>query len=139
MEELNGFNVRVYAVCVRNNQLLTLVEPFAGNMVRKLPGGGLEFGEGPKDCLEREFMEELNLTIRVTAPFFIQEHYVPSLVKNNKQIVMLYFLAEIIDEAQLQINDPNIQAVEWVTIGPECPMTLPVDKAMYASLLEQIG
>jgi 8-oxo-dGTP diphosphatase len=30
-----------------------------------LPGGGVEFGESPKECLAREFMEETGLNVRV--------------------------------------------------------------------------
>jgi 8-oxo-dGTP pyrophosphatase MutT (NUDIX family) len=30
-----------------------------------LPGGGLEFGESPEQCLVREFMEETGLEVRV--------------------------------------------------------------------------
>ena len=137
MQELNGFNVRVYAVCVQDGQLLTLVEPFAGNMVRKLPGGGLEFGEGPVDCLHREFLEELNLEIEVQDAFYIQEQFVNSLVKNQKQIVMLYFKVKILNLEQMQILDPNIKAAEWVPINDECKLTLPVDQMMYRKLLAQ--
>lgn len=36
---LNGFNIRVYAVCIHDNKLLTIKEPFNGEIVTKLPGG----------------------------------------------------------------------------------------------------
>lgn len=136
---LSGFNVRVYAVCVKNGSLLTMVEPFIGKMVRKLPGGGLEFGEGPVDCLHREFMEELNVRIHVRSSFFIQEHFVPSLVKDNKQILMLYFLVDIINWEEHDIMDPVIQKAEWVPLTKDCPLSLPVDKLMYEKLLTQFS
>ena len=62
-QNFKGFNIRVYALCIVNNKLLTLKEPFAGNMVVKLPGGGLEFGEGTADCLKREFKEDAGIEI----------------------------------------------------------------------------
>lgn len=133
---IDGFNIRVYGICIYNNQLLTLVEPFAGNIVQKLPGGGLEFGEGPIDCLIREFKEELNAAITVRQPFYIQEHYVPTLAKNNKQIVMLYFLVEMSDISSLSILDSNIQKVEWVPISEHCPLSLPVDRIVYKKITE---
>lgn len=133
---IDGFNIRVYGVCVRNGNLLTLSEPFMGKVVVKLPGGGLEYGEGPVDCLKREFEEELGILVTVKESFYIQETYVTSLAKNNKQIVMLYFLVEIPDETVFNIGDANIQEVAWRPITEPCALTLPVDQSMYQKLLK---
>lgn len=135
--QLKGFNVRVYAICIVNNKLLTLNEPFAGKLVTKLPGGGLEFGEGTTACLKREFKEELNVAINVEAPFYIQEHFVPSLAKDEKQLLMLYFLVTIIDLENLQILDPQIEAVNWVDLSDENPFNLPVDQIVFKKLQNQ--
>jgi ADP-ribose pyrophosphatase YjhB (NUDIX family) len=35
----------------------------------ELPGGGLEWGEPPKDCLKRELQEEMGLTVTKVAEF----------------------------------------------------------------------
>jgi len=75
-QNFKGFNVRVYALCIVKNKLLTLQEPFAGKMVIKLPGGGLEFGEGTVDCLKREFKEELNLEIEVGDAFYTTKYLI---------------------------------------------------------------
>lgn len=134
IQNLKGFNVRVYALCILNNKLLTLKEPFAGKMVTKLPGGGLEFGEGTAECLKREFKEELNLQIEVGDAFYIQEHFVKSLAKDNKQLLMLYFYATILDSDNLQILDTNIQEVNWIAIDGENPFSLPVDQLVFKKL-----
>ncbi|SEH65624.1 ADP-ribose pyrophosphatase YjhB, NUDIX family [Paenimyroides aquimaris] len=134
IQNLKGFNVRVYALCILNNKLLTLKEPFAGKMVTKLPGGGLEFGEGTAECLKREFKEELNLQIEVGDAFYIQEHFVKSLAKDNKQLLMLYFYATILDSDNLQILDTNIQEVSWIAIDGENPFSLPVDQLVFKKL-----
>ncbi len=115
-QNFKGFNIRVYALCIVNNELLTLKEPFAGNMVVKLPGGGLEFGEGTADCLKREFKEELNLEITVGDAFYIQEDFVSSLAKDGKQLLTLYFFATITNLNSLEIIDKNIQAVNWIPL-----------------------
>lgn len=133
-QNFKGFNIRVYALCIVNNELLTLKEPFAGNMVVKLPGGGLEFSEGTVDCLKREFKEELNLKITVGDAFYIQEDYVPSLAKDGKQLLTLYFFATIIDLHNLEIIDKNIQAVNWIPLSANNPFTLPVDKIVFNKL-----
>ena len=133
-QNFKGFNIRVYALCIVNNQLLTLKEPFAGNMLVKLPGGGLEFGEGTADCLKREFKEELNLEITVGDAFYIQENFVPSLAKDGKQLLMLYFFATITNLKNLEIIDKNIQEVRWISLTANNPFTLPVDRIVFNKL-----
>jgi 8-oxo-dGTP diphosphatase len=131
---LNGFNVRVYAICIENNKLLTIKEPFNGQIVTKLPGGGLEFGEGTINCLKRELLEELNIEITNITPFYIQEHYIESAIKNNKQLLMLYFKVTIKDLNQLKIMDTSILDIYWKEINDECPLSLEADKNMYTYL-----
>lgn len=132
--ELRGFNVRVYALCIENNKVLCVKEPFAGKMVVKLPGGGLEFGEGTVACLKREFKEELNLNIDIKNCFYIQEDFVESLAKDQKQLLMLYFKARITNKENLKITDDKIQELLWVDINGENPFTLPVDQIVFRKL-----
>lgn len=138
-QNFKGFNIRVYALCIVNNELLTLKEPFAGNMVVKLPGGGLEFGEGTADCLKREFKEELNLEITVNDAFYIQEDFIPSLAKDGKQLLTLYFFATIIDLNNLEIIDKNIQEVNWIPLTANNPFTLPVDQIVFNKLQSKLS
>jgi len=138
-QNFKGFNIRVYALCIVNNEILTLKEPFAGNMVVKLPGGGLEFGEGTADCLKREFKEELNLEITVGDAFYIQEDFVQSLAKDGKQLLTLYFFATIKDLHNLEIIDTNIQEVNWIPLTANNPFTLPVDKIVFNKLQSKLS
>lgn len=138
-QNFKGFNIRVYALCIVNNELLTLKEPFAGNMVVKLPGGGLEFGEGTADCLRREFKEELNLEITVGDAFYIQEDFVPSLANDGKQLLTLYFFATITNLNSLETIDKNIQEVNWVPLTANNPFTLPVDKIVFNKLQSKLS
>lgn len=138
-QNFKGFNIRVYALCIINNEILTLKEPFAGNMVVKLPGGGLEFGEGTADCLKREFKEELNLEITVGDAFYIQEDFVQSLAKDGKQLLTLYFFATIIDLHNLEIIDKNIQEVNWIPLTANNPFILPVDKIVFNKLQSKLS
>ena len=59
------FNVRIYGLLIHSGHLLAVEEPFQGKKIVKLPGGGLEFGEGTIDALHREFKEELNVEVKV--------------------------------------------------------------------------
>ena len=129
-----GFNIRVYALCVINNKLLALNEHFAGKLITKFPGGGLEFGEGTVACLKREFKEELNLEIKVNDAFYIQENFVQSLAKDQKQLLMLYFKATILDFENLKIVDTDIQNINWIDLNESNPFSLPVDKIVFTKL-----
>src|SRR5690554_235041 len=132
--EFKGFNVRVYALCIENNKVLCVKEPFASKMVVKFPGGGLEFGEGTVACLKREFKEELNLHIETGNCFYIQEEFVKSLAKDQKQLLMLYFKARITDKENLKITDDKIEASFWIDIHGENPFTLSVDQIVFKKL-----
>lgn len=136
-QDFKGFNIRVYAVCLNRGKLLTLKEPFAGRMVTKLPGGGLEYGEGTVDCLKREFREELNLEIEVQDCFYIQEDFVASLAADRKQLLTLYFHASIRDMEHLKLLDKKIEELEWVDLHGENPFTLPVDQIVFRKLQEK--
>ena len=103
IQNLKGFNVRVYALCILNNKLLTLKEPFAEKMVTKLPGGGLEFGEGTAECLKREFKEEIGADVLVKELKWVGEIFFPFLGKPCHQIC-LFYLVELQDESQIPLD-----------------------------------
>lgn len=137
-QNLVGFNIRIYAICIVNNKLLTLKESFAGKLITKFPGGGLELGEGTAACLKREFKEELNLEIKIDDAFYIQEDFVESLAKDEKQLIMLYFKTTILDIENLKILDTNIQQINWVGLNESNPFSLPVDKIVFTKLQDQL-
>ena len=57
--KVNKFNIRVYGILINeHSQVLVTDELINAKEITKLPGGGLEFGEGTIDCIKREFMEE---------------------------------------------------------------------------------
>ena len=51
------FNVRVYGILIDSHERLLVSDEFIrGAYITKLPGGGLEIGEGTREGLAREFM-----------------------------------------------------------------------------------
>ena len=61
MNQINKFTIRVYGIIInQKNEILISDEFQLGTKMTKLPGGGLEFGEGTIDCIKREFREECN-------------------------------------------------------------------------------
>jgi len=77
------FNVRVYGILIdEQHRLLVSDEFIRGNYITKLPGGGLEIGEGTRDGLAREFMEEANLKITVGDHFYTTDFFQISAFNN---------------------------------------------------------
>lgn len=136
---IDSFNIRVYGVCLnQNNEFLVLHEEYAGQYLTKLPGGGLEFGEGTIECLQRELNEELNLKIKNTEHFYTQEEFLVSRFKDSQQLLTIYYLVSVEDVNDLLIMDPCIENVEWIPITEQnSPLELPIDLVVYKKLQER--
>src|SRR5690349_3590440 len=71
--------LRVYGILINEkNQVLVSDEYIRGGYFTKFPGGGLEFGEGTRDCLKREFIEEMGLRIEVDEHLYTTDIFMPS-------------------------------------------------------------
>ena len=149
------FNVRVYGVLLDNNDRLLVSDEFIrGNYFTKLPGGGLEIGEGTRDCLKREFMEETGLTVTVGKHIYTTDFFQISAFNQKDQIISIYYYVHAsepitlevktkpFDFAPEQIADATKETevfrwIEWEQINPE-QMTLPIDKVVMSLLTERV-
>lgn len=149
------FNIRVYGILMNEHkQVLVSDEYIRGMYVTKFPGGGLEFGEGTRDCLKREFMEEMNLKVKVTEHIYTTDFYQESAFKAGHQIISIYYYAEALesitvplrtkifdfDEQQLKTYEKTgetetFRFVNWEDFSDES-VTLPIDKIV-AKLLKR--
>lgn len=92
------FNVRVYGILINdNNEILVSDEFIRGSYFTKFPGGGLEFGEGTRDCLAREFMEEMNLRVEVTDHFYTTDFFQISAFNPGHQILSIYYKVKALE------------------------------------------
>jgi 8-oxo-dGTP diphosphatase len=129
---IDRFNIRVYAVAIKEGKILALHEEYAGKQLMKFPGGGLEFGEGILECLHREFDEGLNLKINIVGHLYTQEDFLVSRFRNNEQLLNIYYRVEIEDLEEMLIRDPCIDKVEWIDLSQkENPMQLPIDQIVF--------
>ncbi len=136
---IDKINIRVYAIYVNENQeLMALDEGYAGKKLVKLPGGGLEFGEGTLECLHREFAEELNLKIEVLEHFYTQEEFLASMFRENEQLLTIYYTVNILNFDELRILDESIENVKWISLQEENPLPLPIDKIVFEKLKEKL-
>jgi 8-oxo-dGTP diphosphatase len=141
---MGRFNIRIYGVLIDNNKrVLVSDEYIRGGFFTKFPGGGLEFGEGTRDCLKREFKEETGLDVEIGEHIYTTDFFQISAFNNNDQIISIYYLVHG-DASQLavktdrfdfmphQVSDPEGEAevfrwIEWDALD-ESMMDLPIDK-----------
>ena len=136
---IDKINIRVYAIYLNEkNELMALDEGYVGEKLIKLPGGGLEFGEGTIECLHREFAEELNLKIEVLEHFYTQEDFLVSRFRENEQLLTIYYTVNILNLEDLNILDDSIENVKWVSLHEENPLPLPIDKIVFQKLKEKL-
>jgi 8-oxo-dGTP diphosphatase len=92
MIEEKRLNIRVYGVLINDqNQLLVSDEIIKGIQFTKFPGGGLEWGEGTRECLEREFMEELSQPINVVDHYYTTDYFQQSAFRKEDQLMSIYY------------------------------------------------
>ncbi|HXL54710.1 MAG TPA: NUDIX domain-containing protein, partial [Chitinophagaceae bacterium] len=148
-------NVRVYGVLINEQkQVLVSDEYIRGNYYTKFPGGGLELGEGTRDCLKREFKEEMDLEVEIGEHLYTTDFYQVSAFNPAHQIISIYYrvkaLEEIkvplrtkefdFDEQQMEVYNrikmtETFRFIDWTNFSAE-NVTLPIDKIV-ASLLKE--
>ena len=141
------FNIRVYGILINSErQVLVSDEFIRGNYYTKFPGGGLELGEGTRDCLKREFKEEMNLHVEIGDHVYTTDHYQKSAFNPAHQIISIYYFVKALepitvplrikefdfDENQLSIYKElneieTFRFIDW-DLFSEDSVTLPIDK-----------
>lgn len=142
-----SFNLRVYGILINEQQqVLVSDEHIRGGYFTKFPGGGLEFGEGTRDCLRREFMEEMGLQVEVGAHIYTTDYFQLSAFNPSHQIISIYYFARALepirvplrsnpfefDDEQRRIYEEKkeietFRFINWDDFS-EDSVTLPIDK-----------
>ncbi|MEI6947711.1 NUDIX domain-containing protein [Paraflavisolibacter sp. H34] len=144
---MNKLTVRVYGILVNDKkQLLVSDEFIRGNYYTKFPGGGLELGEGTRDCLKREFMEELGLKVEVLDHIYTTDYFQESAFRAGDQILSIYYYVRPLEPINVRLSDlefdfdenqllkykenneiETFRFIDWEHLSPES-VTLPIDK-----------
>lgn len=150
------FNVRVYGILINEKkQILVSDEYIRGNFYTKFPGGGLEQGEGTRDCLEREFKEEMDLQVEVGEHLYTTDFYQLSAFNPQDQIISIYYWVRALEPIRFQLtsrkNDfseeqlkiykktSQIETFRFINLNNFSPgdVSLPIDKIVAALVLEK--
>lgn len=91
------FNIRVYGICIQEAKVLLVHEKMNGFEFTKFPGGGLEFGEGIREGLAREIMEELRLNIDIVEHFFTTDFFQRSAFNSKEQLISIYYKIRLLN------------------------------------------
>ena len=88
---MQQFTLRVYGLLLHNGHILVSDELIKGQHITKFPGGGLEFGEGLKDCLVREIREEIGVEALDPVHFYTTDFFQQSAFHTTPmQVVSVY-------------------------------------------------
>lgn len=152
MQQLTRFNVRVYGLLINELQQVLVADEVFANGIRatKFPGGGLELGEGLRECLAREFKEETGIEVTVAEHFYTTDFFQPSFLDNNSQIISVYYLCRSNEWQKIKTSDKKFdfeiipgkeaESFRWVAIQNlqnETTITLPIDKVVVDLLIKQ--
>jgi len=128
---LRRFNVRVYLFLLDRpllgnglpdpeSRILLSDEFLAGRNCTKLPGGGLEFGEGPMECARREAREELGQPIDLGPLVHATGDFIRSDWRGDEQVLCQYYLATLPEPAGFRVADarfdypgPDRESFRW--------------------------
>ena len=148
------FNIRVYGILLNNNnQILVSDEFIKANYFTKFPGGGLEFGEGTRDCLIREFKEETGLNIIVKEHIYTTDFFQISTFNKQHQIISIYYFVETNEleklvtkikpfdflPHQIATKTNCAEVFRWIDLKEltENSVSLPIDKIIVKIIIDK--
>ena len=100
------FNIRIYGILITNDrEILVADEYIRGGLYTKFPGGGLEFGEGTRDCLQREFMEEMGLRVKVGEHIYTTDFFQMSAFNPAHQIISIYYRVYALEDIRAPLRN----------------------------------
>ena len=148
-------NLRVYGILINEQkQVLVSDELIRGGYYTKFPGGGLEYGEGTRDCLVREFMEEMNLKVEVLEHLYTTDFFQVSAFNPDHQIISIYYTVKPLEKISARLSDTvfdfdeeqmkvyqqkkeieTFRFINWDELSEES-VSLPIDKIVVNMIKE---
>jgi 8-oxo-dGTP diphosphatase len=149
--QLESFNIRVYGIYINEgNEILVSDEIQTGKRFTKFPGGGMELGEGAKDCLIREWKEELSQDIEIVEHIYTTDYFQVSAFNPAHQIVSIYYRIFPLSETPVRVAEKPFDFIEEkegaesfrriaMSVLKVEDFTFPIDQIVAKILLEKIN
>jgi ADP-ribose pyrophosphatase YjhB (NUDIX family) len=120
--------VAAYALCVRDDAILLVrlaVETGAGGLWA-MPGGGVDWGEAPRDAVVRELREETGLAGEVEALLDVTSH------ADRVHSIRIYYRVRITGGTLRDETGGTTDHAEWVPLARvrELPIAGTVEEAL---------
>ncbi|HNS13003.1 MAG TPA: NUDIX domain-containing protein [Bacteroidia bacterium] len=145
----NLFIIRVYGIFIdKKKGLLVSDEYVYGQNMTKFPGGGLEYGEGLRDCLKREFLEETGYEFEILEHLYTTDFFVASAFHENRQIVSVYYRVKPVGNVEIKATKSLIrfsgekereQSLRWLDLSllKVEDFNFPIDKHVASMLINE--
>jgi 8-oxo-dGTP diphosphatase len=150
-KDIRHFNIRVYGLVINHQQQLLLSDEYVlDQKMTKFPGGGLQFGEGPADCIKREALEEFGQRIEIIEHFYTTHFFQQALFFPDHQLISIYYRIRFPDPIGFKISErpfdfPHMingsQSFRWAAISSleEEVLTFPIDRYVLKMLKAYSG
>lgn len=145
MAKHENFVIRVYGIGIHDGRLLVTDEFWYDTPMTKFPGGGLEYGEGPIDCLRRECLEELGQEVSVTGHFYTTDFFQETRFLPGRQLISIYYLMNLSAPEAIHVASKPFDfelregaiSSRWIDLDTleANAFTLPIDRLVAVKIL----
>lgn len=103
------FNYRVVGVTLHDDKIL--LHQANGSNIWSLPGGRCAINEDSQTAVEREYLEEMNETIKVIRPIYFFEYFFEAKSRNQKihELSVVYL-------AEFSVNSKALESEEFLGV-----------------------
>ena len=134
--KIKSFNLRVYALIIERDSILVSRELIGGKYLYKFPGGGLQYGEGLIEGLQRESMEEMNQNLKNIKHFYTTDFFQQSQFDSKDQLIAIYYKANLTSKINNKLKVPikDFPVFEWKKITDFSALKdlhFPIDKFVF--------